>query len=60
MAFSPLWSCATYPETLANAEIENHFLSVKRANKTGTRPQLANFIAGNYKILKTRINKLVS
>ena len=33
---------------------------VKRANKTGTRPQLANFIAENYKNLKTRIYRLVS
>ena len=59
MALSPLWSCLTFGSPLSNAEVENHFLSVKRGQATGTRPLMASFIAKHYKKMKCRLTRLV-
>lgn len=61
MNLAPLW-CIIHPShggVKSNAEVENHFLSVKRSTKTGSRPLLAAFIAERYKSVKSRIARIV-
>ena len=62
MAFSPLWSMIheDHGGILSNAEVENHFLSVKRNTKTGSGPFIAAFIVDRFKTVKRRTIRIVT
>ena len=61
MAFAPFWGIVheTHGGVISNAEVENHFLSVKRNTKTGARPLMATFVAERYKCVKLRVARIV-
>ena len=61
MGIAPLW-CSIHEAhggVLSNSEIENHFLSVKRSQMTGSRPAMAAFIAERFKAIKLRSARIV-
>ena len=61
MSWAPLWCIIhqTHGGVLSNSEIENHFLSVKRNSKTGSRPLMAAFVLDRYKCVKRRVARIV-
>ena len=61
MAFAPFWCVVPQVsnDTYTNAEVENHFSSVKRNLKSGSRLPIAAFVQGRYTSVKRRLARIV-
>lgn len=62
MAFAPFWCIipGVCRERLTNSEVENHFASVKRPIKKGSRLPISAFVNSRFMSIKLRVARLVS